>query len=330
VLGAFGLNASILDASNLAWKLGLAAKGLAKTETLLSTYTRERRKHAARIIRVSGDYLRFISGSTLAVPDLDDPESLVDTAPPATNGPATNGPATNGPATNGHATAGNGIAGASAAAHGWRSKADRAKDLEFIGRFFKDNGQFLLGVDCPYDESAVALPNPAMPVRVRGGVRAPNPRVCLSTDRTGYLYDVLSGAGRFHLVVFVSSLEGTEVRRQLAQFAEALADPNGFYRRLGGEDLLQVVLVVKMLPFEFEQFAAAEPGRSLLAPLLQFGSTAVVFDDRAPDEDAHTTWGVNHRTGAVAVIRPDLWVGMSCYPEETDKMAGYFEGFLRV
>jgi phenol 2-monooxygenase len=204
VLGAFGLNASILDASNLAWKLGLAAKGLAKTETLLSTYTRERRKHAARIIRVSGDYLRFISGSTLAVPDLDDPESLVDTAPPATNGPATNGPATNG-----HATAGNGIAGASAAAHGWRSKADRAKDLEFIGRFFKDNGQFLLGVDCPSDESAVALPNPAMPVRVRGGVRAPNPRVCLSTDRTGYLYDVLSGAGRFHLVVFGSSLEGT-------------------------------------------------------------------------------------------------------------------------
>ncbi|KAL2018282.1 hypothetical protein VTK56DRAFT_986 [Thermocarpiscus australiensis] len=309
VLGAFGLNASILDACNLGWKIGLAAKGLAKTETLLSTYTRERRKHAARIIRVSGEYLRFISGSSLPVPDLDDPESLSTT-------------------TNGH-TAANGMG----AAHG-RSKADRAKDLEFIGRFFKANGQFLLGVDCPYDESAVAL-HPAMynshpPIRVRSGVRAPNPRVCLSTDRTGYLYDVLSGAGRFHLVIFASSLEGAEIRRQLAKFVDALPDSNGFHHRLGGEDLFQVVLVVKMLPFEFEQFAAAEPGRGLLAPLLQFRSTVVVFDDRAPDEDAHTTWGVNHRTGAVAVIRPDLWVGMSCYPEETDKIASYFQGFLRV
>ncbi|KAH6635426.1 FAD binding domain-containing protein [Chaetomium sp. MPI-SDFR-AT-0129] len=328
VLGAFGLNASILDACNLAWKLGLAAKGLAKTKTLLSTYTRERRKHAARIIRVSGEYLRFISGSSLSVPDLDNPESLNGTnSSKGTNGTTTTTTTTNGhPATNG--------TGAAAAPHGW-SKTDRSKDLDFIGRFFKTNGQFLLGVDCPYDESAVAL-SPALPstsrsppIQVRSGVRAPNPRVCLSKDRTGYLYDVLSGAGRFHLVLFASSLESAKVRRQLAKFVDGLSDSrNGFYHRLGGEALLQIVLVVKKLPFEFDEFAATETGRDLIAPLLEFKSTVVVFDDRAPDEDAHTTWGVNHRTGAVAVIRPDLWVGTSCYLEETDKLAGYFQGFL--
>lgn len=324
MLGAFGLNASILDACNLGWKLGLAAKGLAKTETLLSTYTSERRKHAARIIRVSGEYLRFISGSSLSVPDLDNPKSLNGSTSGNGNGTVTT--------TNGH-TATNG-AGA-AAAHSW-SKTDRSKDLDFIGRFFKANGQFLLGVDCPYDESAVALSPAApstshLPIRVRSGVRAPNPRVCLSKDRTGYLYDVLSGAGRFHLVLFASSLEGAEVRRQLAKFVEVLSDSNnGFYHRLGGEALLQIVLVVKMLPFEFEEFVATETGRSLVAPLLQLKSTAVVFDDRAPDEDAHTTWGVNHRTGAVAVIRPDLWVGTSSYLEETDKISGYFQGFLHA
>ncbi|KAK4145921.1 FAD binding domain-containing protein [Dichotomopilus funicola] len=313
VLGAFGLNASILDACNLAWKLGLAAKGLAKTETLLSTYTRERRKHATRIIRVSGEYLRFISGSSLSVPDLDNPESLNGTnSSKGTNGTTTTTTTT----TNGH-------------------PATNGTDLDFIGRFFKTNGQFLHGVDCPYDESAVAL-SPALPstsrsppIQVRSGVRAPNPRVCLSKDRTGYLYDVLSGAGRFHLVLFASSLESAKVRRQLAKFVDGLSDSrNGFYHRLGGEALLQIVLVIKKLPFEFDEFAATETGRDLIAPLLEFKSTVVVFDDRAPDEDAHTTWGVNHRTGAFAVIRPDLWVGTSCYLKETDKLAGHFQGFL--
>ncbi|KAK4244017.1 FAD binding domain-containing protein [Corynascus novoguineensis] len=318
VLGAFGLNASILDVCNLGWKLGLASKGLADPKTLLPTYTSERRKHATRIIRVSGEYLRFISGSTLGVPDLDDVAALEAAHTNGTNGATTNGHA------NGNSTAHN------------RTKGDRAKDLEFIGRFFQQNGQFLLGVDCPYDESVVAPPrasdknNTRLPIRVRNGVRAPNPRVCHATDRTGYLYDVFTGAGRFKLVVFASSLEGAEVRRQVARFGSALSDPKGFYRRYGREGLFQVVLVVKKLPFEFYEFAASEDGRGLLAPLLQLESTVVVYDDRAPDEDAHTTYGANHQKGAVAVVRPDLWVGTSCYPEETERLAGYFQGFLKV
>ncbi|KAL2168146.1 hypothetical protein VTG60DRAFT_313 [Thermothelomyces hinnuleus] len=313
VLGAFGLNASILDVCNLGWKLGLASKGLADHETLLPTYTSERRKHASRIIRVSGEYLRFISGSTLGVPDLDNPEKL-EAAQINGQGP---------------------VSGSNGVHSGHNvNKGDRAKDYEFIGRFFKTNGQFLLGVDCPYDESVVA---PARSVdgssgraaiEVRNGVRAPNPRVCFEMEKTGYLYDVLSGAGRFHLVVFASSLQGAEVRRQVGEFAQSLVDPKGFHQRFGGEGLFQVVLVVKLMPWEFEQFEASEAGRELLAPLRRFASTVVVFDDRAPDEDAHTTYGVNHRKGAVAVIRPDLWVGASAYPEETDKIAGYFEGFL--
>ncbi|AEO59635.1 hypothetical protein MYCTH_2119794 [Thermothelomyces thermophilus ATCC 42464] len=305
VLGAFGLNASILDVCNLGWKLGLASKGLADHKTLLPTYTSERRKHASRIIRVSGEYLRFISGSTLGVPDLDEPEKL-EAAQIDGQG-------------QGPVSGSNGV-------HSGHN---------FVGRFFKTNGQFLLGVDCPYDESVVAprrsvdgSSGRAAAIEVRNGVRAPNPRVCFETEKTGYLYDALSGAGRFHLVVFASSLQGAEVRRRVGEFARSLVDPEGFHRRFGGETLFQVVLVVKLMPWEFEQFEASDAGRELLAPLRRFASTVVVFDDRSPDEDAHTTYGVNHRTGAVAVIRPDLWVGASAYPDETDKIAAYFEGFL--
>ena len=30
-----------------------------------------------------------------------------------------------------------------------------------------------------------------------------------------------------------------------------------------------------------------------------------------------TIWGVDHAKGAIVVVRPDLWVGMSAFPSET-------------
>ena len=59
VFGAFGLNASILDAANLGWKLGLCCKNIANIYTLLPTYDKERRLHACDIIEISGNYLRY-------------------------------------------------------------------------------------------------------------------------------------------------------------------------------------------------------------------------------------------------------------------------------
>lgn len=314
VLGAFGLNASILDVANLSWKLGLAAKGIAKTKDLLSTYTTERRKHAVKIIKVSGEYLRFICGSALAVPDLDNPETL-----DRENGHTNGDKQSNGLEEEGRKPV-----------NGDDSKARKIKDLEFVGRFFKANGPFLLGVDCPYDESVIAPPSAlgskqtesqAPAIRVRNGVRAPNPRVCLSPDKTGYLYDKLTGTDVFHLVVFASSLQGAEVRRHVNVFRDALRASDSFYNRFGGPTRFQVVLVVKLLPFEFEGIAG-----EIAEGIENF---TIVFDDRPPDEDAHTTWGVNHTTGGVAVIRPDLWVGMTCFPAEVDKLSAYIGNFLK-
>jgi phenol 2-monooxygenase len=46
VMGAFGLNASNVDAANLAWKIGLVGQNKARLEALLPTYSVERRLHA--------------------------------------------------------------------------------------------------------------------------------------------------------------------------------------------------------------------------------------------------------------------------------------------
>lgn len=325
-MGAFGLNASILDASNLAWKVGLAAKGLAKSEALLSTYNQERRKHGVRIIQVSGTYLRFVCGSALPVPDFDQIDKIEGLMQQS-----------NGTGVNGHDNSEvlvqhiqNSEEAKASSDEALGKVPDHKKDLELLGGFFKAHGQFLLGVDCGYDESIVSPTSQDWDKRpralgVKNGVRAPNPRVCFRTEETGYLYDKLAGAPRFHLVIFGSSLTGRGVRRQASTLAESLHSPTGFYHRFGGAQLFNVVLVIKLLPFEYEERLAAQAELQSLAKL----GAQVVFDDRAPDDDAHTTWGADHARGGVAVIRPDLWIGTTVFPGEVAKLSGYFEAFLQ-
>ncbi|KUI69011.1 Phenol 2-monooxygenase [Cytospora mali] len=311
VMGAFGLNASILDSANLAWKIGLVARNRAKLDTLLSTYSTERRSHAARIIETSGRYLRFVCGSDLAVvSNLGAPASSEDEE---------------------GFKAGNGESNGEGAPKSVPGSGTKEEDMQFLGNFFKENGQFLVGTDCAYGTSAVVSPqpepaklHPRPPIKVRNGVRAPNPRVCFSDDKTGYLYDKLGGPPRFHIVLFVSTLQGREVLRQATCFARGFL-PH-CYERFGGLQCFNLIAVVKCMPFELEARQRRGPASPDLDPLWR--AATVVFDDRAPDEDAHTTWGVNHATGGVAVIRPDLWVGMTASPAETDGITEYFESFL--
>ncbi|KAL5047455.1 hypothetical protein BDW71DRAFT_196872 [Aspergillus fruticulosus] len=72
VLGAFGLNPAIYDASNLGWKLGLCIRNKAEPSILLPTYDNERRLFANRVIRCSGACLQFICNSYLPLAALRD------------------------------------------------------------------------------------------------------------------------------------------------------------------------------------------------------------------------------------------------------------------
>ncbi|MCJ1253708.1 hypothetical protein MMC24_001520 [Lignoscripta atroalba] len=299
-MGAFGLNASILDAANLAWKIGLCASGFAKLDALVPTYEMERRRHAVKIIHTSGVYLRFICNSSLPVVDLsgvgtdlrDDEEDKSI-----------------------YASVGADI---------------EDKDLRFVAQFFAQYGPFLLGIDSAYGHSVI---NPrrlkeaksgSHPTVVKNGVRAPNPRVCFSDEKTGYLYDKMAGAAIFNLVVFASDILGP-VRNHLAAFSAALTSSNGFFRRFGGSSRFRIILVVKCLPFEL-------PSRLVGAEFSNLRQLAeITFDDRAPDEDAHTCYSINHARGAVVVVRPDLWVGTSAFlgAQGASELDCYFEGFLQ-
>ena len=286
-MGAFGLNASMMDSANLAWKIGLCARNLAKLPILGPTYDQERRYHANRIIRVSGSYLRFVCNSEIPIASFDQNSEFSETPGAVEYAPG--------------------------------------RDLEFLGAFFGLNGQFILGLDAPYHSNAVNSTLKAnskkSPVAPLSGVRAPNPRLCFSPTSTGYLYDALTGADIIHLVIFASDLQGP-VRRVLTEFSNALASPVSFFWTYGARSRFNPVVVTKLSPSE----AALHLDMEDLAAIKQY--CKILYDDRAPDEDAHTCYEVDHAKGAIVVVRPDLWIGTNVFLGDVDRLNGYFEEWL--
>lgn len=310
-MGAFGLNASIMDASNLAWKMGLVVQEKAQFDTLMPTYTLERRPQACRIIETSGEYLRFICNTDLSIPNVREPE---DTSEQHSQSLEIDCQRAIEISTENRDQDKDNTAG-------------QEGDLKFLKEFFEKNGAFLLGVDAPLPSSVLGQAQKndnkiasTRPIRVKNGVRAPNPRVCFSKEETGYMYDKMTGAATFHIVLFISAFGGL-VRHQLRAFSAALGK-GGFYSCYSGKSRFNIILVTKCLPNELDKMMEGPELQNLK------DIVCILYDDRAPDEDAHTVYGVNHRKGALVVVRPDLWVGMATFLDQVNDVATYFRGFL--
>lgn len=285
------MNSSLYDAANLSWKLGLCVRGAADPLTLLSTYDTERRLYANRVIRFSGAFMRFICNLDLPLASL--------------------------------RGAGEGLE-----VHDEIPLALGATNQEagkWLGGFFGRMPKFMTGLGIPIVDtvltSNIAGAHGASPVNLLNGVRAPDTRVCFSADNTSYLYDAMMGVGKFHILLFASDLQGA-VRAKIAHFSTQGLVPGGFFDRFGGRERFNVVLVVKALPHEADELLGGHDLQNLR------GVATVVYDDRAPDEDVHNTYGVNHARGAVVVIRPDLLVGASAWPEDSKSITEYLSTFL--
>ena len=285
------MNSAIYDAANLGWKLGLCARNLASPAALLPTYDLERRTFANRVIRVSGAFMRFISGSTLPLAELRNPGDVLatdmDDLPPL--------------------------------------DGTKESDLKWCGEHFGKQSTFILGLEVPNIPSKLCPlknePGKRRPITVESGRRAPNPRICFDEATTGYLYDSMVGIERFHILVFGSDLQGP-VRERIGRFSQQALGPQGFFARYGGTKMFNIVLILKALPFEKDQLLHGDELRNLR------DYARVVYDDRAPDEDAGYWYGINHARGAVVAVRPDLCVGTSCWPEGDSQLGSYFDGFL--
>ena len=261
---------------------------------LLPTYDTERRLFANRVIRYSGALLRFICRLDTPLPALrglgDEPETHDVVLP--------------------------------------NPSAENSEAGRWLGSFFHSAPPILMsGLGFPLTNTflspaATGDSGVSKPAVVHNGVRAPNPRVALHRDDASYLYDALKGSGnRFHLLVFASDLQGP-VRQKLCRLSSEGLAPGGFFQRYGGRARFNLVVVTKALPHEAKNLLEGDDLKLLR------DSATLVYDDRAPDEDAHYFYAVNHAKGAIVVVRPDLIVGVSSWPENTAALDGYFGSFL--
>ena len=120
------------------------------------------------------------------------------------------------------------------------------------------------------------------------------------------------------------------VRQRVAKFSRALeSGSGGFFHRFRGSETFNVLLVVKALPLELEKLLHADNSDMEGDGFRGLREHAtVLYDDRAPDEDAHYWYGGSHARGAIVIVRPDLWIGMSTWPEKVEDISNYFDSFL--
>nr|WGT94077.1 oxepinone-forming flavin-monooxygenase [Boreostereum vibrans]7YJ0_A Chain A, VibO [Boreostereum vibrans]7YJ0_B Chain B, VibO [Boreostereum vibrans]7YJ0_C Chain C, VibO [Boreostereum vibrans]7YJ0_D Chain D, VibO [Boreostereum vibrans] len=166
--GAFGMNTGVMDAHNLAWKLAMLCRGIAKP-SLLASYDVERRENALRAVATSARYLRFVGNCTFQAIDGSgevDKEADELVVPPGED-----------------------------------------KDVFYFKKFVGQVGRFLIGLDVDYAENALNKLSPAVS-RARAGYRASNPRVALSRSHSGRLYHSFGHLGQFTLLVFASNMGG--------------------------------------------------------------------------------------------------------------------------
>ncbi|KAF8884619.1 FAD binding domain-containing protein [Infundibulicybe gibba] len=166
--GAFGMNTGIMDAHNLAWKLAMLSKGIAKPG-LLDTYDAERRENALRAVATSARYLRFVGNCTfqnIDGTDAENDEMKIVAAP------------------------------------------GEDPDIAFFKQFAQQNTRFLIGLDVDYAPNLINHPIDPEITGVRSGYRTPDPRVAISRHVSGRLYDSFGRVDQFTIVVFGSGLSG--------------------------------------------------------------------------------------------------------------------------
>ncbi|KAL9938004.1 hypothetical protein V8E36_003549 [Tilletia maclaganii] len=305
-MGAFGLNAGIMDSANLSFKLGLCLRGAAKLDVVLPTYDTERRTIANRLVRTSARYLRIVTmdpfGTTGFKTTIEEEFGEPFVAPR-------------------------------------EDMTDAEKHYTFLMFFLKKNGRLLIGLDIPYVPNEINHDIPGVSAKVssiRAGIRAPNPRVALSTTKTGYLYHVLQGnPGAFHVLLFAGYLTPSLLKKlDVLEAHLASGTKKSFYSLYSHERspntsfpengaLINPVLVVRSLPTETKARFTDSGRFPHLSKLAK-----IAYDDSLTPEDAHTAYGVDAVSGGVVVLRPDSWVGTSTTLDAPETLVEYFSGFM--
>lgn len=298
-----GMNTGVHDAVNLAWKLFLVLKGVAKPE-LLETYEHERRPNAQKLIAYDKDISMLISHRL----------------PTSWEGDPNADP---------HHVLGEVFKGAK----GFNTGLTISFEPNLLNVPPEPLGSetSLSPIDTIPTPTTAGYRAPDIPLQ------------CPATFQPTTLHSLTPNNARFHIVVFAGNLavttgSGSKNSSLIAyhRFAEALASSSALFSRASNYNEICNTTTSSQptrLPINFLTVIAGQAPSvyEVLGIIPPFGR--VYFDSLG---DGHRRYGIStdaSKPGKVVLLRPDGWIGMVIDLEEGSdkvigKLEGYFEGFL--
>jgi phenol 2-monooxygenase (NADPH) len=304
------MNAGMHDSVNLAWKLSLVLRGVAKPE-LLETYDAERRPNAEKLIKYDEDISVLVTGRL--------PKSW-----------------TGDPNTDPHVVLGKILQEAKGFNTGLTigfglNMLNLADDRERAGSAIRSDG---------------LIPAPAQPGYRAPDVKLLVPALFQSV----WLHQITPNHARFHAVVFAGDAEYTRERYQVLSrkigenrvFSPTKSTDNrvtngngyggqheeGYGAETSNEPCFYGrASARRSLPLDFLTILAGTAANAW--HLLGTEPLGRVYYDH--DRSAHRRYDIDSNEGAVVILRPDGWIGALLELEGVDviaKLEAYFKSFL--
>ncbi|KAH9893375.1 FAD binding domain-containing protein [Cubamyces lactineus] len=269
-----GMNASMNDTHNLAWKLTHVLRRWADM-SLLKTYEFERRKYAQDLINFDKKFSKLFSGK-----------------------PRT------------------------------QDNQDGVTHEEFI-EAFQTFGAFTSGIGVHYEPSAITHnQHQALASKLIIGERVvPHVFIRAADARPYNIQDLLPSDTRFKLLVFAGAIADAAQAARVRALADALDRRESFYRRFAHGDPSKVFDVLSI-----SSAGKQDVNYTDLPPLLRQHWSKVLLDDTdmyaRVGGGGYETYGIDPQRGAIAVVRPDGYVGMIAPLDGLQDLDAYFNSFM--
>ena len=308
-----GMNAGMHDAVNLAWKLSLVLRGVAKKE-LLETYDAERRPNAQKLIKYDEDISVLVTGRL--------PKSW-----------------TGDPKVDPHIVLGQILQ----EAKGFNTGLTIGYGPTLLN--VEDSKDKMPGID--ESLSKISIPTPAI-----AGFRAPDVQLTIpALLETTRLHQVTPNRAKFHVIIFAGDVSHTKARAEsfTSRMKDSILFSNGSQQDVNGISSgddnqagdVQVLTdglrdrhindrskPTSKLPIDFLTIFPDVRGSTW--ELLGTAPLGRTYYDS--DSSAHGRYEVDIKKGAIFVVRPDGWIGLKAALEVTSvrTLETYFESFLNI
>lgn len=290
------------DCYNLGWKIGLCSRGIANRE-ILRTYQSERRRVAHDLIEFDHKFSRLFSGRPAKDAADEAGVSMAEFKDAFEKG--------------------NMFASGIAVDYGASMLVAKSGDS-------KDQGD---GTDVRPSDAKKIVGKQELATNLKMGMRFPSFKVLNQSDgRPWHFAEWLKADGRFRVVLFAGDVSDGAQKKRVEKFCESLERALNKFTPAGAHNntVIQTLTIHSAAREDVDIFSFPEVLRPF-DPKRGWDYDQIYVDGPSYHEgnnEAYKNYGVDKKTGCVAISRPDQYVGYIGSLEDGDQVEEYFNGVL--